>query len=170
MKLQLSKKLFAFIITIMMFSVLPGIANAQSGCQNVHCRDGYVCLGGHCYRACHHGQCGRFYYCYQGACIPKNFPEYTDPIQTSVVLSLSDSNSADFSLNLTEAQYVSLKIYDVTGRLIKTLADSRLPEGENQIEWNKTDEYGKTVTAGIYILQLEAGPDNSDSRKLTVMN
>jgi len=166
MKLQLFKKLFAFVISIMMFSAIPGIANAQQagianaqqGLDNVQyscktctyfCGCGLQCIGGHCRRV---------------------LPWYTDPLHKNDVLSISDRNLADYSLELTEAQYVSLKIYDVTGRLIKTLADSKLPQGENQIEWNKTDEYGKTVTAGIYILQLDAGPDNSDTRKLTVMN
>ncbi|MBK9983022.1 MAG: T9SS type A sorting domain-containing protein [Saprospiraceae bacterium] len=165
MKLQLSKKFFAFIIAIMMFFVLPGIANAQQSIANAQqgldnsqlpcqsclswCGCGLRCIRGHCYRW---------------------YPFYTDPLHKNDVLSLSDSNSADFSLELTEAHDVSLKIYDVTGRLIKTLAESTLPEGENQIEWNKTDEYGNTVSAGIYILQLNAGTEYSDLRKLTVMN
>ena len=170
MNLQLSKKLFAFIIAIVMFSGIPGIASARQSIANaqpgldhtnpsctlcslrppyVFCGCGFRCINGHCRRP----------------------PLWnTDPIHTNDVLSLSDNNSTDFSLELTEAQDVSLKIYDVTGRLIKTLADSRLPQGENQIEWNKTDENGNTVSAGIYILQLDAGVDYSDTRKLSVMN
>ncbi|MBK9983021.1 MAG: hypothetical protein IPP15_11460 [Saprospiraceae bacterium] len=164
MKLQLSKKLFAFIIAIMMFSVLPGIANAQQSCQNGHCPSGYFCLHGHCVHlpcTCRRPipfRCGQ-------AC-----GWYADPTHSNDVVSISDDSSADFSLTLTDAQYVSLKIYDITGRLIKTLAKSRLPQGENEIEWDQTDDYGKTVSAGIYILQLDAGPDYSDTIKLSVMN
>ena len=69
---------------------------------------------------------------------------------------------------LAEPQSVSLKIYDITGKLIKTLADSRMPEGENQITWNKSDEAGNTVSAGIYILRFDAGKF-SDRKKFTVI-
>lgn len=162
MKLQLPKKLFAFIIAIVMFSVLPGIVNAQPVC---HCPPGYICISGHCVRVgCNCRQRPIPFQCGQQCGF------YTDPIHTDDVVFISDMKSADFSLQLTKTQYVSLKIYDVTGRLIKTLAESMLPQGENPIEWNKTDLYGNTVSAGIYILQLDAGPDYSDSRKLTVMN
>jgi hypothetical protein len=41
------------------------------------------------------------------------------------VLSIAALNSYDINLMLIETQKVSLKIYDVTGRLIKTLADGR---------------------------------------------
>ena len=55
------------------------------------------------------------------------------------------------------------------GRLIKTLANSRMPDGEHQIEWNKKDEQGNAVRAGTYILQLNMG-GKIETRKLSVVS
>ena len=172
MKLQSVKKLVAFIMTIMMFSVLPGksnaqqtgVANGQPGLVNAFTISCSVCSNSPPYVWC---GCG--FQCRNGRC-RRVMPYYADPNHTNDVLSLSDSNPADFSLELTEAQYVSLKIYDATGRLIKTLADAEAPQAEHQFEWDKTDSGGNLVSPGLYILQLEADPWYAGTQKYFVIN
>lgn len=61
------------------------------------------------------------------------------------------SNAIFFQLE--EAQNVSLRIYDITGRLVKIVANKTMSQVEHQIEWNKTDEAGNTISGGIYILR-----------------
>ena len=50
---------------------------------------------------------------------------------------------------------VSLEVYDMTGRLVKTLISRAMPAGEYTVEWNGTDVAGKTVASGIYIYKLK---------------
>ena len=67
------------------------------------------------------------------------------------------SNSTNISLMLDESQKVSLKILDVNGRLVSTIADKIFEAGENQIMWN-----ADRVEDGIYFLkkETESGIEN----------
>ena len=48
--------------------------------------------------------------------------------------------------------YISLKIYDLTGRLVETLVDMSHNPGVYQVEWD-----GKDQTSGIYFYRLSTG-------------
>jgi len=58
---------------------------------------------------------------------------------------------------LPQGANVSLKIYDVTGKLVKTLVDEPLSAGRFQATWDATNEYGSAVSSGIYIYRLSSG-------------
>ena len=60
------------------------------------------------------------------------------------------SNSTTISFSILQSQNVSLKIFDVNGRLIKTLANNTFEEGVHQIEFN-----AEKLNAGIYILSIQ---------------
>ncbi|MFQ5869585.1 MAG: FlgD immunoglobulin-like domain containing protein [Candidatus Zixiibacteriota bacterium] len=53
----------------------------------------------------------------------------------------------------------SLKIYDLTGRLVRTLFDGQFSVdsagGVNQISWDSRDDGGEQVGSGLYLLRLE---------------
>ena len=51
----------------------------------------------------------------------------------------------------------SLRIYDVRGGLVKTLADGILEPGSHRVEWDGTDTRGRRKAAGIYYAQLRSG-------------
>ena len=78
------------------------------------------------------------------------------------------SNSTIISFSLNESQKVSISIYDLTGRLVTTLADETMSEGTHQVPWNVTDEYGNEMSAGIYLLRMEA-PNHSEAIQLSVV-
>lgn len=61
------------------------------------------------------------------------------------------SSSAIISFSLAQSQTVSLKIFDVNGRLISTLADRNFEAGENKLLCNT-----EQVEAGVYILRMFA--------------
>ena len=63
---------------------------------------------------------------------------------------------------------VSLHIYDVRGRLVKTLADGRETAGRKTVMWDATDDRGQTVSTGIYFYQLIAD-GFSQTRKMVLM-
>ncbi len=52
---------------------------------------------------------------------------------------------------LARQTQLSLKIFDVTGRLVQTLVDNRpYPAGSHSLEWN-----GRNLSSGIYFYQLQ---------------
>ncbi len=50
----------------------------------------------------------------------------------------------------------SLRVYDVAGRLVRTLADGPYSAGVGALIWNGKDDAGRVVRSGIYFLRLEA--------------
>ncbi|MEJ2720684.1 MAG: FlgD immunoglobulin-like domain containing protein, partial [bacterium] len=51
---------------------------------------------------------------------------------------------------------VSLKIYDVSGRLVRTLVDGVEPPGRWVVEWNAEDDGGTRVASGVYFCRMRA--------------
>ena len=58
-----------------------------------------------------------------------------------------------------------LRVYDVAGRLVRTLAAENLPVGSYVRAWDGRDDGGREAGAGIYFVKLVAGA-TVDSRKL----
>ena len=53
--------------------------------------------------------------------------------------------------------YVSLRVYNVTGQLVKTLVDDQRMVGEYTAAWNGTDEQGQALASGVYFCRMESG-------------
>jgi hypothetical protein len=70
--------------------------------------------------------------------------------------------------DLPTKTYVSLKIYDANGRLVKTLMDRDLDAGYYSVNWNGTDNTGKTVNSGVYIYRLETDKE-VESKSMILM-
>ena len=51
----------------------------------------------------------------------------------------------------------SLKIYDVRGRLVKTLMDESLMPGTYSVHWDGLDKNGEQISSGIYFYTIKAG-------------
>jgi len=66
--------------------------------------------------------------------------------------------STAFRLRLPQASTVSLNVYDVSGRRIRTLlAQASMDMGEHQVRWDGRDGGGSPVAAGVYHWRLESG-------------
>ena len=63
---------------------------------------------------------------------------------------------------------VSLKIYDITGRLVRTLVDGKQRAGRYTVRWDGKDNKGRNVASGVYFVRLTAGEDTA-SRKLVIL-
>lgn len=48
-----------------------------------------------------------------------------------------------------------LAIYDLGGRLIRTLLDEEMPAGRFDASWDGSDESGRKVSSGVYLYRLE---------------
>ena len=64
------------------------------------------------------------------------------------------------------AAYVALAVYDVRGRLIKTLHDSWTEGGYYMVVWNGRGEGGRTVSPGLYFCRLSNGSTTRVSKTL----
>ena len=69
---------------------------------------------------------------------------------------------------ITSNENVSLNIYDMNGKLIKTLINGNIPAGYHEILWDGKDNAGKAVNSGMYISRLLAG-EQSDSQKMLMV-
>ena len=63
---------------------------------------------------------------------------------------------------------VSLRIYDVSGRLIRTLVDGVAPSGLRSASWDGTNDAGEPVTSGMYFYRLTA-PSFSETKKMLLL-
>ena len=72
------------------------------------------------------------------------------------------------SYDLPEASVISLSIYDLMGREIRTMINSEQTAGFKNIQWNATDNLGKSVPAGMYIYTIQAG-EFRQTRKMVLL-
>jgi hypothetical protein len=54
------------------------------------------------------------------------------------------------------AAEVELSVYDLRGRRVKRLLEGEVVSGERTVEWDGTDQGGRRVPAGIYVVELKA--------------
>jgi len=62
----------------------------------------------------------------------------------------------------------SLKIYDVHGRLLRTIQTPPLSSGLHRITWDGRDEQGRDLPSGVYLYTMESG-DWTATRKLQLL-
>jgi len=74
----------------------------------------------------------------------------------------------EIEYSLGREGYADLSIYDVSGRLVRTLVASVQPAGEYRVTWNGLDTRGRTVASGVYVYRLKT-PDYEESRRLVVI-
>ncbi len=83
---------------------------------------------------------------------------YPNPFNPSTIIEYS----------LPEKSFVSLKIYDILGREIKTLVDEEKLAGNYSIIWKGDDNSGKRVNSGVYFYKLYTGKFSSIKKMLLV--
>ena len=59
--------------------------------------------------------------------------------------------------DLPEEQFVSIAIYDVMGRNIRTLMNTNQIAGYHSVRWDAKNDFGEGVAAGMYIYTIQAG-------------
>ena len=76
--------------------------------------------------------------------LDQNYPNPFNPITT-------------LRYDLPENSLVSITIYDIMGREVRTLVNQTQDAGFKSVIWNATNDYGKPVSAGVYLYQIQAG-------------
>ncbi|NLK50475.1 MAG: T9SS type A sorting domain-containing protein, partial [Candidatus Cloacimonetes bacterium] len=61
---------------------------------------------------------------------------------------------------------VSLTIYNIKGQRVCSLVDARIDKGSHTVVWNGTDDMGREVSSGIYLLKFSANNHNRSMKLL----
>ncbi len=71
---------------------------------------------------------------------------------------------AAISFNLPGRAEVSVRVYDIAGRLVSVLARGTMTSGAHEARWNLASDSGQRVRAGIYLVELRAGAQRATTR------
>ena len=63
---------------------------------------------------------------------------------------------------------VNITIYDMLGRKVKTLINQTQDAGYKSVIWDATNDYGKPVSAGIFLYQIRAG-EHISTKKMVLL-
>ncbi len=74
-------------------------------------------------------------------------PNYPNPFNPSTTIRFS----------LAGPGHTSLRVYDVAGRLVRSLVDDTLDDGMHEIPWDGTNERGDVAASGVYFYRLVTG-------------
>jgi len=65
------------------------------------------------------------------------------------------TNNSIVIFNLSESSDVKLSVYNINGQLVSLLIDKNMDIGIYQFNWSVTDNSGKKLDAGIYLMKLQ---------------
>ena len=70
--------------------------------------------------------------------------------------------------DLPEDGLVNITVYDMMGRIVKTLVNSSQTAGYKSIQWNATNDRNELVSAGLYLYTIQAG-EFRQTRKMVLL-
>jgi hypothetical protein len=76
--------------------------------------------------------------------------------------------TATIRFTLASEGPVKIAIYDVSGRLVRTLCDGKAPSGENALTWDGYDNAGDRASGGIYWMEMTT-PRYQSARRLVAL-
>lgn len=76
--------------------------------------------------------------------------------------------TTEIEYKITEASKITIKIYNLLGKEIKTLVNDNLPAGIYKVQWNGADDFGHDAPSGLYLYRITAG-DKSEMHRMTKM-
>ena len=97
----------------------------------------------------------------------QDVPPSSIPLRTLLFQNQPNPFSAEtlIRFDLAHAGDVSLRIFDLNGRALRTLARGQHPAMRYALYWDGRDDVGQSVPAGIYFLRLDA-PETSAVQRL----
>jgi hypothetical protein len=76
--------------------------------------------------------------------------------------------STNIRFEVATNSHVTLRVYDVSGALVRTLVDETKDAGSHVVEWDGRNDQGSPASSGVYFYRLTA-PGFSDVRKMTLV-
>ncbi|MGH7724196.1 MAG: galactose oxidase-like domain-containing protein [Candidatus Eiseniibacteriota bacterium] len=69
---------------------------------------------------------------------------------------------------IAEPGHIRLTIYDVSGRLVRSLVNGEVVAGLHETPWDGLDESGAAVSPGVYFYRLEAGGSHREKKLIVI--
>ena len=71
-------------------------------------------------------------------------PAYPNPSRSDISIGFA----------LPQASAATLRVYDVSGRMVRTLVDASLPAGSQSVRWDRRVSSGALASPGLYFYEL----------------
>jgi hypothetical protein len=72
--------------------------------------------------------------------------------------------STAIRFTLAAKSYASLRVYDVSGKLVATVLSRELPAGPQRVIWDGKNHRGESVATGVYFYSLTAGSQKATKK------
>jgi hypothetical protein len=101
-------------------------------------------------------------------------PSLSEKVPLPAAFALRQNHPNPFSerttirFELPVASPVRLEVFDLQGRLVRTLAEAQFPAGFHALDWDHRDGRGHGVGAGVYLYRIQAG-SFGDQKKMVLL-
>ena len=103
------------------------------------------------------GVCEQAYSPNQGPLVTRLYVPQPNPFRSALAIRYS----------LAAEGRVLLRVHDLTGRVVRTLADGVMRPGRYNLSWRGTDDRGRELARGVYFCRFSAG-DYRSTEKLVL--
>ena len=106
--------------------------------------------------------------------IDVRIPNAVDPGDTPSRLLLHAAYPVPFdrstrlAFDLPRAAYVTLRVHDVSGRIVATMISEWRPAGRYSASWDGLDDSGRSLPPGVYMATLDAGAQRQNTRLVLI--
>lgn len=91
-----------------------------------------------------------------------------DPLSARIVSANPARDGASITFRTTRSGPIAAVVYDLRGRLVRTLLRGEQPAGEHALRWDGRDAAGREVASGVYFFRVDA-PEGTSVRKLAYL-
>jgi hypothetical protein len=85
----------------------------------------------------------------------ENTPKYKDRLMAAQPNPFNPATTVPFELEGRGRVYI--QIFDVNGRLTRTLLNEVRSPGKQQVTWDGRNDSGETVSSGVYFIKMRTG-------------
>ncbi len=78
------------------------------------------------------------------------------------------ADQTNISISIKKKSNITIQIFDIQGKQIKTIANKKESPGNHRYMWNGTDKNKKEVKPGTYLIRLKAGSQTITKRVIKV--
>ncbi len=83
------------------------------------------------------------------------FPVYPNPFNSKTMI----------EFHLAETEVVTIRLFNISGQLVRELSQKQYPSGRQMLSWDATDDAGNPVSSGTYFIHLQT-PQFNQTRKI----
>ncbi len=95
-------------------------------------------------------------------------PEIPDEFSISNAYPNPFNPQTHIQIDLPHSEYVNVYVYDVRGRMVRSLINGYLNAGEHVVTWNGLDNRGNLVASGTYFVRVK-GENQENWQKVTLL-